>query len=347
MYYLKYRPKNIVEIDNTQVREKITHLLKSDQIPHALLFAGPKGTGKTSVARIIAKSVNCLNNRFSKKNEEINPCNQCQNCSMIDKGNSVDVIEIDAASNRGIENIRQIIKEISFIPMSTRFRVFIIDEVHMITPEAFNAFLKTLEEPPPQVVFILATTNPEKVPSTIRSRTVTINFGKAKRDDILTMLNRIAKGENLNVDKKILELIVDYSDFSFRDAAKILEDLAIHDKLKDHIETKSFLGIQRDDFLKIIAQSDLNQTLQWLEEFNQTGGDYKILIENTLQKLRNLLLIKSGVIKNEDSYNLTVNQITLLIKSLLEAYRLLKISPLDSLPLEIMMIEYYNKIKKV
>ena len=347
MYYLKYRPKNILEIDNTQVKEKILKLLKSKTVPHAILLSGPKGIGKTSVARIIAKSINCLNNRFNKKNNDINPCNKCQNCLAIDTSSSVDVVEIDGASNRGIENIRQLIRETTYIPLNTRYRVFIVDEVHMITPEAFNAFLKTLEEPPERVIFILATTNPEKIPATIRSRTFIINFGKAKKNDIFTMLQRIIKEENLNVNEKVLELIVDYSDYSFRDAAKILEDLVIHNKLDDLQAAKSFLGIVKDDFLKIIAENNINKTLSWLEEFNQNGGDYKFLIENTLQKLRKLLLIKSGVMDEPmvETYNLNVNQITLLIKNLLESYRLLKISPIESIPLEIMIIEYFNKMK--
>ena len=347
MYYLKYRPKNILEIDNTQVKEKVLQLLKSNTIPHAILLAGPKGIGKTSVARIIAKSINCLDNRFNKKNNDVNPCNKCKNCLMIDKSNSVDVVEIDAASKRGIEDVRQLIRETTFFPMTTRYRVFIIDEVHMITQEAFNAFLKTLEEPPEGVIFILATTNPEKIPATIRSRTVIINFGKANKNDILKMLQRIIKGENLNVNEKVLELIVDYSDYSFRDAAKVLEDLVIHNKLDDFQAAQSFLGIVKDDFLKIIAENNINKTLNWLEEFNQAGGDYKRLIEDSLQKLRELLLIKNNIIneKNHQQYSLSINQITILIKNLLEAYRLLKISPIESIPLEIMIIEYYNKIK--
>lgn len=346
MYYLKYRPRNILEIDNTQVKEKVLSLLKSNTIPHAILLSGPKGIGKTSVARIIAKSINCLNNRFNKKNNEVDPCNKCENCSIIDNSNSIDVVEIDAASNRGIDNIRQLIRESSFLPMTMRYRVFIIDEVHMITPEGFNAFLKTLEEPPQGVIFILATTNPEKIPATIRSRTVNINFGKAKKGDILKMLQRIAKGENLKINEEILDLIVDYSDYSFRDASKILEDLVIHNKLNDFQSAQSFLGITKDDFLMIIAENNINKALDWLEEFNQNGGDYKFLIENTLQKLRKLLLIKSGVINQTmtETYNLTVNQITVLIKNLLEAYRLLKISPIESIPLEIMIIEYFNKM---
>lgn len=346
MFYLKYRPKTVSEIDNSQVKEKVGQLLRSGQVPHAILLAGPKGVGKTSVARIMAKSINCLMNKFNNKNNDINPCNQCQNCLTIERSGSIDVVEIDAASNRGIENIRQLIRETSFIPMTTKYRVFIIDEAHMITIEAFNAFLKTLEEPPENVIFILATTNPEKIPQTIRSRTSIINFGKAKRDDIINMLKRIIKSEGLKVDEKILNLVADYSDYSFRDAAKILEDLVIHNKLNDLEEVKVFLGVFKENFLKIIEKGNLNEMLSWIEEFNKLGGDYKMLIENTLQKLREILLVKNKIIeKKGESYDFSLDQITILMKILLEAYRLLKISPIDSIPLEIAVVEYYNKIK--
>jgi DNA polymerase III, tau subunit (EC 2.7.7.7) len=162
MLYLKYRPKTIEELDNTEVKNKLKNILEKDELPHAFLFIGKKGTGKTSTARILAKAANCLNNKFAKKNNSFEPCNQCENCLSIDKSSFSDVFEIDAASNRGIEEAKNIIYQTTFLPMAGRFRVFIIDEAHMITNEGFNALLKTLEEPPKTAIFILATTNPEK-----------------------------------------------------------------------------------------------------------------------------------------------------------------------------------------
>jgi DNA polymerase-3 subunit gamma/tau len=348
MFYLKYRPKTIIEIDNSLVKEKIKKLLTAKVFSHALLLSGPKGTGKTSVARIIAKAINCQNNFFSSKNNQIDPCNQCPSCQAIDSSNSPDVLEIDAASNRGIEEIRNLIRESSFMPMFGRYRVFIIDEAHMITNEGFNAFLKTLEEPPKSVIFILATTNPEKIPSTIRSRTNTINFGKAKKSDIIHMLKRIIKSEKLIVNEEILPIIANQSENSFRDAAKILEELVIQNKINDVEEVNKYIGITKTDFLQILEKKNLKETLMWIKEFEQIGGNFKNLIEEVLNQLHQLLLVKNQVLTDETiNSKLTTKEISYLIKLLLEAYREMKNSPIESLPLEIAIIEYYNFLNKI
>lgn len=348
MFYLKYRPRTIDEIDNTTVKEKIKKLLEAKEIPHALLLSGPKGTGKTSVARIIAKAINCQNNRFAGVSSTINPCNHCSSCIAIDQSSSPDVSEIDAASNRGIEEIKNLIKESVFSPMLGRYRVFIIDEAHMITTEGFNAFLKTLEEPPSSVVYILATTNWEKIPPTIRSRTAVIEFGKAKKSDILHMLKRIVEGEKLTINEKILPIIVKQSENSFRDAAKLLEELVIQNKLSDPDEVKNYLGLVKTDLLTIIANQSLKDALFWIREFEERGGNFKNLIEELLQQLHYLLLVKNEVIGNEEEIeiNLSVKEISLLIRLLLQAYREMKFSPFESLPLELAMVEYYNNKKE-
>ncbi|MFN3978738.1 MAG: DNA polymerase III subunit gamma/tau, partial [Sulfurihydrogenibium azorense] len=175
MFYLKYRPQTIEEIDNERVRERIKIVLRSKTIPHAFLLTGPKGIGKTSTARIIAKTINCQNNLFSQKSNSIEPCNICSICQSIIKGYSTDIVEIDAASARGIEEIKELINQIKFYPLQTRYKVYIIDEVHMLTKEAFNALLKTLEEPPSSTIFILASTELEKIPKTIISRCFRLN----------------------------------------------------------------------------------------------------------------------------------------------------------------------------
>ncbi len=343
MFYLKYRPRRVEEIDNREIKRKIQKLLETKNIPHAILLTGPKGIGKTSVARIIAKSLNCLKNAFAQKSDSIDACNRCSNCQAIDNSQSIDVIEIDAASNRGIDEIRQIIKNTSFLPMLARNRIFIIDEVHMITQEGFNAFLKTLEEPPPNVYFILATTNPEKVPTTIRSRTFIVNFAKADKNDVISMLKRIATGENIKTNDNIYELIAQYSDNSFRDAAKLFEELVIQNIHNDVELVKNYLGLRKDNLLSLIEKKDLKATLEWLNNFYQNNGNYKVLIEDTLQQLREQLInitLTNGNIK----YHFTKKQIAILMKKLLEAYNLLKISPIESIPLEIAIIEYYNEI---
>lgn len=231
MYYLTYRPRTIGELDNSHVKKNLANLLKSRDVPHALLLVGSKGMGKTSTARIIAKALNCLENAFAGKGESFEPCNKCANCKAIDSGSSSDVAEQDAASNRGIDEVRRLIKEAAFAPMTGRYRVYIIDEAHMITTDAFNALLKTLEEPPKSVVFILATTNEEKVPKTIISRCVRIAFGEAEPADIKHMLTRIAKEEKIELSEELKSLISIYSDRSFRDAAKMFEELVMQDKL--------------------------------------------------------------------------------------------------------------------
>ncbi|MFA6016607.1 MAG: DNA polymerase III subunit gamma/tau [Patescibacteria group bacterium] len=351
MFYLKYRPKTIEEIDNLHVKEMIGKILGSSTLPHAFLFVGQKGTGKTSTARILAKAVNCLNNKFStdasKRSKSYEPCNECSNCKSIALSSFTDVIEMDAASNRGIEEIKSLIRETSFLPMSGGYRVFIIDEAHMITNEGFNALLKTLEEPPKSAIFVLATTNLEKLPKTIVSRCLKINFGKANTVDILSMLNRISKNENINLPENILKLIASHSENSFRDAAKILEEVTLQ-KLKSVEEVENFLGIRgRNDLIEVIEKKDLKKTLIWISDFSKNGGDFKNLIEDILDQLHAELLLKNGVIENTGKkIVLTLNEISLLMKLFIEAYQNLRNTPIDSLPVEIALIEFYNKVEQ-
>jgi len=344
VFYLKYRPKTVSEIDNTKVREIISKILNSGNLSHAYLFVGQKGTGKTSAARIFSKAINCLDNKFTnRKNRSFEPCNRCHNCLSISHSTSVDILEMDAASNRGIDDVRKLIHESNFLPMTSRYRVFIIDEAHMITPEAFNALLKTLEEPPQSVIFIFATTNKEKLPKTIISRCQVVNFGRANQKDIIRMLNRCIEGEKIKIDEKLFPLIASHSDFSFRDAAKILEELVIQGKLT-FTDGQKFLGFYRRDFLEILEKKDLKTTLSWIDEFSQTGGSIKVLIEQIIEELRAILFKKSGLIIDEATdTKLTKKEIITLIKILTQAYQNLRTSPIESLPLEIAIVEFYNE----
>lgn len=348
MFYLKYRPGNVEEIDNSTAKTIIKSLLESKNLPHAYLFVGQKGTGKTSSARIFAKSVNCASNKFSGRGNSVEPCNTCKNCKSITATSSSDVVEMDAASNRGIEEIRSLIKEASLLPMSGMYRIFIIDEAHMITPEAFNALLKTLEEPPQSVMFILATTNLQKIPKTIQSRCYIVNFGRARKKDILHMLERICKGEKITVDPKLLDLVVSRSEHSFRDAAKVLEELVIQDKLTLTSGSK-FLGVLgKENLLEVIEKKELKDALQWIEEFSRAGGDVKYLIEHLLETLRIHLLVKNGVRTDDEEdtpYAFSLVETSRLIKLLTEAYHTLKISPSESIPLEIAVVDFYNNKK--
>lgn len=353
MFYLKYRPQTIDEIDSEMVKERLKIMLSAKRIPHAFLFAGPKGTGKTSSARIVAKSINCQNNLFSNKkqaeNQSIEPCNKCQQCISITSGNSIDIIEMDAASNRKIDEIRDLIGRVKFSPILNRYKVYIIDEVHMLTNESFNALLKTLEEPPLSAVFILATTEPDKLPKTIISRCIKFNFHKAKNSEIIRMLKRISQKEKIAVSDDILQFIANYCDHSFRDAAKLLEEaVALYDNKKQKIlidDVKKILGLadESNDLLKSLEKKDQKKSLEFIEQYEDKGGDCKILIEFILNKLHALLLKKNNLPSGlEENYTFTLGEITLLIKLFQEAYNVLKYSPIEVLPLEIAVVQYIN-----
>ncbi len=345
MFYLKYRPKTITNLDNSSVKEKLTNLLKNKSLPHAYLFVGQKGTGKTSTARIFAKSVNCLANSFSKKGDSIEPCNKCANCMSIETGASPDVTELDAASNRGIDEVRSLIREAAFLPMTCRYRVFIIDEAHMITNDAFNALLKTLEEPPETVLFILATTTEEKVPKTIVSRCLLVNFGKANREDVIRMLKRIQLAEKISVTDDVLEIIAKNSEKSFRDATKLFEELVIQNKLNP-VDVKHYLGLRsQHTLMDLIQKKSLKDSLLWIEEFSESGGSFKRLLEELLEELRYMLLAKNGVGTLDIITSLSSAEIANLMKLFTEAYNTLRISPIDSIPLEIALVEFYNRNK--
>ena len=345
MYYLKYRPHTISELDNTTPRESISSILKSKSLPHAFLFIGHKGTGKTSTARIFAKAVNCLENAYAGKGDSIEPCNTCVHCKSIDKSSFSDVTEMDAASNRGINEVKDLIRETSLMPMSGRYRVYIIDEAHMITSDGFNALLKTLEEPPETVIFILATTNLEKVPKTIQSRCVLVQFGHAKIDEIVHMLQRIKKEEELVITDKALSLIAHHCDLSFRDGAKILEEIVLSGKMDEDSILKK-IGIRSKivlyEALKVKGPAAI---LSWIGEFSQGGGSIPLLIEEILLDLQNHLLSLHKIPGNESQLSYTVKETVVLMKLVNEAYGLLKMSPFPSIPLQVALLEYCDRMR--
>lgn len=327
MYYLKYRPTTIEQIDNEAIRTSIQNLFQAKSIPHALMLTGQKGTGKTSIARIIARHVNELG-----ADESI--------------AQSSDIVEMDAASNRGIDEVKSLIREASFLPMNGKYRVFIIDECHMITNDAFNALLKTLEEPPETTLFILATTNIEKVPKTIVSRCSIIPFARAKNADIIHMLKRIAAGEKLTLDDDLYELIATHADGSFRDAAKLMEDLVIQQATTVE-QAQKYLGVAGEQtFLSVIEKGDVKTALTWFEDFVQQGANIKPFLEDVLQQLRVALLVKSGVESaGTTSTTLTSAQLSRLIKLISEAYLGLRSTPIESIPVEIAIVDFYNEKK--
>lgn len=344
VYYRKYRPQLISELDLASIREKLTAILSSKEIPHAFLFAGPKGLGKTSSARILAKAINCEKREPGKKSmeESVEPCNVCSGCISITNGSAVDVLEIDAASNRGIDEIRDLRERIKFSPSSLRKKVYIIDEVHMLTTEAFNALLKTLEEPPAHVVFILATTETGKLPETIMSRVFLVQFEKPSSEEIARSLMRVAKGEDLEIENEVIAKIGELSDGAFRDGAKILEELSLSAKNKkitfellESLYKTGSIDNAVAELLKDIRQKDVQKALSIVAKLADTNADFKLVIEKMAGSLHAALL--ASVSKNDKSETIAIQK---LLQLLDEAYKGLRGAVLPQLPLEIAVIEF-------
>lgn len=347
MYYLKYRPHTVSDLDNLAPAETIRTILKSKSLPHAFLFIGHKGTGKTSTARIFAKAVNCLSNSYAGKGTSIEPCNVCNNCKAIDKSSFSDVTEMDAASNRGINEVKELIRETSLLPMAGKYRVYIIDEAHMITNDGFNALLKTLEEPPETVIFILATTNLEKVPKTISSRCVLVQFGSAKIEEIVHMLQRIRTGEKLTITDEALNLIAKHCDLSFRDGAKILEEIVMSGKT-DVQSILGKIGIRSKIVLyESMGKKDAKGLIAWIKGFNESGGNISLLIEELLSDLQNHLLSLHKIPGNDSQLPYTLKETIILMKLLNEAYGLIKLSPYPTIPLQVALLEYCDTMKTI
>ncbi|MCX7996923.1 MAG: DNA polymerase III subunit gamma/tau [Patescibacteria group bacterium] len=343
MFYHTYRPRTIAELDNTAVRESLGKILSSNKLPQAYLFVGQKGMGKTSTARIFAKAVNCLENSFAGKGHSPEPCNACENCRAIETGTSPDVTEQDAGARGLKEEMLDLIREASYAPITGRYRVYILDEAHMISKPAFNALLKTLEEPPKHVLFIFATTNEEKVPATIVSRCVRVNFGKAMVPDIRSMLNRITTAERVDLDPAILDFIADNADYSFRDATKMLEE-TIMQKITTLEEVQRYFGLRsRHLFLKTLEQKSPEPGLRWIRQFIAAGGNSKLLIEECLNSLQEALLAKSGVpVESAPETTLSIKEIALAMRLFTDAYGMLRNAPIEAIPLEIALVEFYN-----
>lgn len=342
-YYLTYRPKRIKDLDLAQVRESLTEILGAKEIPHAFLFSGPKGTGKTSSARILAKAVNCP----AKQNSE--PCNRCESCQLIESGRSMDLIEIDAASNRGIDDIRELRDKIKLVPSQAKFKVYIIDEVHMLTNEAFNALLKTLEEPPCHAKFVLCTTEPKKLPGTIMSRCWQVNFNKANHGEIKRSLTRVVKGEKLKISEEDLVRIAQVADGSFRDAVKILEQLAVNGKViskkkVDQVLNRGFLTGNLDEWLVLVYCGKTVKALQWLSEAMDQGLNISQFIIQAVERLRQILLFRLGVEAEVEDIKAIADleKLKKLIWRLLQAGRELKGAVIESLPLELAVIEWFQ-----
>jgi DNA polymerase III subunit gamma/tau len=349
VFYRKYRPQKIDDLDNAQLRETLTSVLIKSPA-HAYLFTGPKGLGKTSTARIVAKVINCVGRVIDPTNfETIEPCNTCEQCNSITDGTNLDVLEIDAASNRGIDEIRDLKDKIRLAPLSAKKKVYIIDEVHMLTTEAFNALLKTLEEPPSHALFILCTTEPHKIPATIFSRCFHVTFTKATDDELVRAFGRIVKGENLTIASDALEQIAHLADGGFRDGVKMLEEVvalsrgeAITKSLIDEKLHISSTTQKIHEFLKSLADKDTKEGLSVVKALSDEGVDMKFFLEQLIDILHSLLLTKVGIDKhtNKLADAFTVGDIRQLFQLFSKAYSEMRYAILPQLPVELALIEW-------
>lgn len=289
--YRKYRPKTFDEIIGQEhITKVLENQIKTNSISHAYLFSGTRGTGKTSCAKIFARAVNCLS-------EDKKPCNKCENCMESLDESSIDIIEIDAASNNSVDNIRDLKDRAFYQPTSLKYKVYIIDEIHMLSNSAFNALLKILEEPPEHLIFILATTEPEKIPLTILSRCQKFQFRRINPIEIEKSLRSIAKNEGITLDDRTYNLIVNSSDGSMRDAQSIMEQLVSSGREEiDYDFATQILGVVSRDLLFKISQAiidnDHSSMLEILDESIALGKDIEQLGKDILNHLRNLMIAK-------------------------------------------------------
>jgi len=302
VFYRKWRPQLLSEVFGQEhVTKTLLNALANERVSHAYLFCGPRGTGKTSTARGLAKALNCLT---GGKGE---PCNNCAMCQAITEGRALDVIEVDAASNRGIDEIRNLREKVNYAPNEARRKVYIIDEVHMLTKEASNALLKTLEEPPPHVVFILATTETNKILPTILSRCQRFDFHRLSLNDVVTKLEHICKSEGIEIGAEALKLIARSATGSMRDAENLLQQMmTYYGKKIELAQAQSLLGISSDrrsrELVGHIVNRDIAAGIATINNVNNDGLDLRQFHRELMEYLRILLLVKTGSMKRPPAY---------------------------------------------
>ena len=355
--YRKYRPQNFRDIIGQEhVIQTLTNEISSGMISHAYLFSGPKGSGKTTIARLLAKAVNC------ETKGSFEPCNKCPSCLEIVKGNSIDLIEIDAASHRGIDDIRELRKGIRFAPVKSKYKVFIIDECHQLSKDAANALLKTLEEPPPHAIFILATTEAHKMIPTIISRCQRFDFRRIQISEIIRKLEFISQKEKIKFEKPALSLIALNSRGSFRDAESLMDECISFSGDTAVIKTedvKELLGIVEIEkiaqFVDFIAEKNAKDAIILLNTMIDKGADLQEVAKTLIYYLRQTLLLKinpdfltpetSGLAEKElekiktQTEKFKEKDIQNILEFFIEAENKMKYSSIPQLPLELAIIE--------
>jgi DNA polymerase-3 subunit gamma/tau len=343
-FYRAYRPRKISDLDLESVaKQGLGKLLEGQTLAHAYLFTGPRGSGKTSAARILAKLVNCQQNTTAMEGKGTlqEPCLDCDSCQAVESGNALDVIEIDAASNRGIDAIRELKDKIGLAPVSGQRKVYIIDEVHMLTTEAFNALLKTLEEPPGHAMFILCTTESHKVPETINSRCRRVAFSKATPEEVKKSLQKAVAGEKLEVEPGALERLAAAVDGSFREGHKLLEQLSQAEGGKITVEAvEELLGlafVQKPEDLAIaIALGQTQEALKMITDLDKQGSNWTSMVVEMLKFYQAELEARFGL--GEPTSQLTVEQLRQASELVNQAGMQMRTSLVPSLPLELAVI---------
>ena len=347
--YRKWRPRSFAEVAGQEhVATTLKNALASNRVAHAYLFAGPRGTGKTTSGRLMAKALNCTNRQDGE------PCNQCDSCLTYLEGRAMDLIELDAASNRGIDDIRDMRDKVGFHPTSGDYKVYLIDEVHMLTDAAFNALLKTLEEPPPHVVFILATTEAHKLPATILSRCQRFDFRRAPVASMVRNLQRICDGEGFTCEPAALEMIARSATGSHRDAVNLLDQLATsygNDLTVEH--TRAGLGLIGDaragELARLALNADMAGGLTLIAAVRDDGLDLRQFQRELVDELRALLMVKNGIEPSEGATQERLQELREAVKDVTTAQVLtalrafgeadLKTDPNSTLPLDIALAE--------